>query len=122
MNYRSIARSPLTFLALSSSCVLTSLVFRGPSGAAGMALGVTGAGFSVSVLWLAIKQIGQVGAEGPKASFRSCLLVLVFFAKLPLYMILGMVAHAIGGGAPTCFLLGVALVYFCLIGWALAQG
>jgi len=86
-----------------------------------MVLGITGAGFCMWVLWQAIKEIGRGGPDGPKPSLGSCLLVLVFFAKLPFYMILGMVAHAIGGGAPTCFLLGVGLVYCCLIGWALAQ-
>lgn len=87
-----------------------------------MALGILGAGFGISALWYMIKQLGKNPPESGRAKFGTFIIVLAFFAKLPFYMLVGILAHQIGGGAPTCFLLGVALVYFCLIGWALAQG
>lgn len=89
---------------------------------AGMALGLAGTAFCVIALWGMIKMLGRTYEDVKQARFATGLLVLAFFAKLPVYMALGMLAQRLGGPAPTCFLLGLALVYCALVGWGLSQG
>ena len=122
MTYKSLATSFRTYLVVGILSIAVAWIFRGTSGAAGMALGLGGAGFSICALWYLITLIGKTPPDTVRAKTTSALIVLAFFAKLPFYMIVGMLAHRIGGGADTCFLLGVGLVYFALVGWALAQG
>ena len=85
-----------------------------------MALGLAGTGFSVMALWWVIRFLGRPeGDQGRR--FATFLVVVAFFAKLPIYMVLAMLAQRIGGDARTCFFLGLGLVYLALVGWALAQ-
>jgi hypothetical protein len=121
VTYKRIACDPRSYAFIAIIAVAVAFGFRGITGGEGMALGLAGAGFSVTALWMIIKQLGRSAADSRRAKFAAIITVIAFFAKLPIYMLLGMIAHAIGGGAPTCFLLGVGLVYFALVGWALAQ-
>lgn len=121
MTYKALATDIRVYLGVALVAILGAFLARGGQGAAGMALGLTGTGFSVTALWLLIKQLGKVPADSRRSKTTSILIVIAFFAKLPLYMVVGILAYRIGGGAPTCFLLGIALVYFALVGWALAQ-
>ena len=107
--------------AAAAALVVGAYLFGGVSGLQGAALGLCATGFSIGALWWIIRL--STGSEaGPKRTpVGTSLVVLAFFVKLPLFLALGTLAHRIGGHAPGCFLLGLALVYFALVGWALAQ-
>lgn len=101
--------------------VVGAYLLGGMTGLQGALLGLAATGFSIAALWWIIR-LSTGGVLGPKRTpVGTTLVVLAFFVKLPLFIALGTLAHRVGGNAPACFLLGLALVYFALVGWALAQ-
>ena len=92
------------------------------AGQAGYALGLLGTGFSVAALWGVVKLVGRSATPDAPPSRGTAVVVLAFLVKLPLFVGAGVLAHRLGGRAPTCFLVGLGLVYFALVAWALAQG
>jgi hypothetical protein len=104
-----------------AALVVCAFAFGGPTALQGALLGLAATGFSIGALWWIIR-LSSSGQAGPKRTpVGTTLVVLAFFVKLPLFIALGALAHRIGGHAPACFLMGLALVYFALVGWALAQ-
>jgi len=95
----------------------------GPKGATGMALGIFGTSFSMLAL-LGIIRLAEKVAAHPGAdvqpSFGSSLAVLAFLVKLPVVVGLGMYAQSLGTVPMNCFLWGLGLVYFAMVGWAQA--
>lgn len=94
-------------------------VLGGGTALAGYLLGVGATAFNLIALWLVIRLLGAPPEEGPKRVLSTGWVVVAFFAKLPLFVLLGQQAHRLGGAAPGCFLAGIALVYSLLVGWAL---
>lgn len=109
------------FALISLVAVVLGTALGGPAGGFGMTIGLIGATFNLYILWRAIGFLGATtkisGADPRTAAW----IVVAFFAKLPVYVMLGSYAHKVGGSAPTNFLFGVGLVYFFMVGWALAQ-
>jgi len=108
-------------LSAALAALICSFAFGGQSGLEGMALGLAGTGFN---LWALKAVIGLASAHSVNDMARrkgTLLIVLAFLMKLPVFIVLGLVAHRIGGPAPACFLLGLALVYLALVGWSLAK-
>lgn len=89
-------------------------------GLEGAILGVAGSLFNLAAWWAVIRLMaGYVNAPQPEK--RGTFIVLTaFLIKLPLFAAMAILANRIGGPALPCFLAGVALVYFDLVGWALA--
>jgi hypothetical protein len=109
---------------IAAALLIIDLVFwvaEGIKGGAGFTFGIIGAAFNLWAL-KAIIGLGANAAPYPKATkLAPALIVLAFFAKLPVFIGLGLICSRIGPPSLTCFLIGVALVYFSLVGWALAQ-
>ncbi len=95
----------------------------------GMALGIGGATFNLWAIWLMTGALGRLmkdpsedfKIETKKAKIASVLIVLAFFSKLPIFLSFAIITRRVGPPALTCFLVGVGLVYFALIGWTLAK-
>ncbi len=96
-------------------------LISGILGLAGMALGLFGTAFSVVALWGVVRMCGRAAPEGAAPRLGAFVTVLAFLVKLPVFIVLGMLAQRLGGAAVPCFLLGLGLVYFGLVGWALAS-
>jgi len=95
----------------------------GPLAAVGILLGVVATAVSLAGWWPAIRLLGEVATvEGANhGKIGRTYVVLVFLVKLPIFVGLGFLALKLGGAAPPCFLIGLGLVYFWLIGWSLTR-
>jgi hypothetical protein len=116
-NYRFIS----AVLVLSGLLLIGCQALAGEQGLKGAALGLGGTGFNILALWGIVRLLGYSFQKGNPPKLGSIISVIAFFIKLPLFIAFGIIAQRIGGAAPTCFLAGLALVYSCLVGWALAQ-
>ncbi len=103
-----------------SACVASGWV-SGERGAYGMALGLFGATFSILALWGVVRLLGDWCRDRPPSPGMQLVLFVAFLLKIPLLWVAWLVAGRIGGMAPSCFLMGLALVYSALVGWVLAQ-
>lgn len=113
--------SSLRWSAVAAAVALTlSALQGGPDGLAGMALGLGSVSFNMWALWRIVRLTGT-NATQETTRPATFLVVLAFFVKLPVYVAAALIAQALGGAAPACFLLGLGLVYFALVGWALTQ-
>ncbi len=101
--------------------MLLSFVFAGSTGLIGMAVGLAGTTFNTWALWGAIRLLGKAHGRKDPGRFGAFFIVLAFLVKLPVIVLLGMMMQRLGGAAPSCFLVGLLLVYSALIGWAMAQ-
>lgn len=95
--------------------------YGGPNGATGLLLGLSGTGFSIFALWLMTGLLGKMAGQNQPPKAGTILILLSFFVKLPILVGFGLLSQRLGGAAPTCFLSGLALVYFAMVGWALAK-
>ncbi|CAN5575427.1 hypothetical protein BH11ARM1_BH11ARM1_12320 [soil metagenome] len=100
-------------------CIL-SRVYGGPTGLMGALAGVFATGFNIlalaAIVWLA----GKSPDDAKTSPLTGSMAAIAFLIKLPLFVGVGIITNRIGGHAPACFLLGLALVYSALIGWVLA--
>jgi hypothetical protein len=108
-------------LVLSGLLLVACQIFGGEQGLKGAVLGLGGTGFNTLALWGIVRLLGYSFEKGNPPKLGSIISVIAFFIKLPLFIAFGILAQRIGGAAPTCFLAGLALVYSCLVGWALAK-
>ncbi len=90
-------------------------------GLAGFGLGVAGSFLNMFFTWQVLELFKKSAEAAPPPRMGAILTVLAFLIKLPLFVACGLLARHLGGGAVPCFLGGVALVYFCAVGWALAR-
>jgi|DewCreStandDraft_4_1066084.scaffolds.fasta_scaffold203845_2 hypothetical protein len=118
---RRLARDWRAHVGLGLLACLLSFLIAGEVALAGMALGLVGTGFSILALWWVVRLTGGLAPLGAAPRFGASLTILAFLVKLPLFIALGFLAHRLGGPAPGAFLLGLGLVYFALVGWALAS-
>ncbi len=108
-------------LILTGLVLLGAQYFAGERGLKGAALGVFATGFNTVALWGVVRLLGYAFEQGSPPRIGASFAVLAFLIKLPLFIAFGVLAQRIGGPAPACFLIGLAMVYSCLVGWALAQ-
>jgi hypothetical protein len=108
-------------VAAGVSCALAYLFF-GNSGLAGMALGLFGSAFGLFGWWLTIRLLEKESHTGKRGSMGGPFWVLFgFFIKMPLFFATAFLARRIGAHAVPCFLGGLGLVYFSLVGWSIAR-
>lgn len=86
-----------------------------------MILGIIGSIASALGLWSISWLLGMSAADNPPPKSASSLVVLGFLIKLPIFVGCGVLAQRIDQQAPNCFLWGLGLVYFSLVGWAVAK-
>jgi hypothetical protein len=101
--------------------VALTAIFGGVLGLAGVLLGLVGSAFNLWALWAVIRLCGKLIETQKPEGRGTFIVVLAFFVKLPLFIVVGTLSYRLGGAAPACFLVGVALVYSALVGWVLAQ-
>jgi len=118
---QSPTRVVLSYLAMAFAAMVVAGGVGGFRGVAGMALGVGSGMFGALVLWRLILLFGAVATSGRSTKLGIVTTILAFFAKLPLYILCGMLAARIGHPAFGSFLAGLVLVYFCLIAWAVGR-
>jgi hypothetical protein len=98
--------------------ILATAAIGGLWAGAGMTLGLAGTAFNCWALWRVVSLLGAVGNDQPPPRLGAVLTVFVFLLKLPLLIALGLFAQTLPYPAMPCFLGGIGLVYFALVGWA----
>ena len=99
--------------------VSACFIFGGVKGLEGGVLGTAGSLFNLGAWWAVIRLMTSY-IHAPKPETRGTIIVLTaFLIKLPLFAAMALLANRLGGPALPCFVAGVALVYFSLVGWAL---
>ena len=111
----------LLFTLISLVATILAFAFKGRIGAEGMALGIVGSLINLGALWGIIRLIGSVVTDNATGKLGAFLTVLAFLMKMPIFVGMAFAARALGPSATSCFLLGIALVYFAMIGWVLAR-
>lgn len=96
---------------------ITMLVF-GPKEALGFALGLAATALSLGGWKLLLGMMAKWDEPSRVPKLAAIFVLLVFFVKLPLFVVAVKAAYALGGPAPTWFLIGLAWVYSALVGWA----
>ena len=111
-------------VAIIAAGLVPSLIFGGPKGLGGMAAGILAGGLSLYAWWSAIQLLGRVAAESAEQEsqkgsnrFGTAYVIILFLVKAPIFVGLGYLAHRVGGATMPCFIAGIGLVYFSLIGW-----
>lgn len=107
-------------LCASALIVFGCYELAGNKAATGMACGIFG---SILNIWGLRGIINLAGLNRTEKGFRfgSFLIVLVFFMKLPVFVLLAKYTQSVGQPATAYFLGGIGLVYFALVGWSIAQ-
>ncbi len=103
------------------AAITVSFIFGGTSGGIGMILGIVGSISSALGLYAITWLLGASSADNPPPKSASALVVMGFLIKVPIFVICGILAQRIDEQAPNCFLWGLGLVYFSLVGWAVAK-
>lgn len=96
-------------------------VSLGLSGFAGLglfALGIISTFFFLFATWKAIQFFSAIVQAGgkPLPSLTSLFIILGF--KIPFFVLLALFIQTLHFREQGCFLMGLALVYSCLVGWA----
>ena len=86
-----------------------------------MGIGVGATWFNTWALWAMIGLLGNAVRESKSAKGGTALIVTAFMVKLPILVGLGLLTRMIGGASLPCFVAGLGMVYFALIGWACAR-
>lgn len=86
-----------------------------------MALGILAGTFSFWALWRIVLLLGTISEETASSRLGWVLPTLAMLMKVPVLVAGWTGANQAGGAAPTCFLLGIAMVYCALVGWAVAS-
>jgi hypothetical protein len=82
-----------------------------------------GLAFAAGNLWIWWKLIRAASAPsaGSRAVRSAVLIVVLFLLKLPAFVLLATWIHSLPAPAEKGFLVGLGMVYFALVGWALAR-
>ncbi|AIE88113.1 hypothetical protein [Fimbriimonas ginsengisoli] len=117
--------------ALVAVAVIVSAALGGLTGAAGMVLGIIATSVTILGWWPPIRLLGTVADEisgadpdlpnRKAATLGTSYVVVIFLVKIPIFLLLGLLARHLGGAAAACFLGGLGLVYFVLIWWLLTR-
>lgn len=109
------------FYAFFAAGALGVVSFRGPSAAAGLALGLLGTFASVFGTWAAVRLMTKGAELGGKPSFGGVVLGFIFLIKLPVFLLAVWLASKLPDPGLPSFGLGVVLVYCSLVAWAQAK-
>jgi hypothetical protein len=117
-----VSRREWAFWAVGAVLLVTiSAVVGGRAGLMGAGLGLVATLLNNWGLWGAVKLMGASAPAEGAVRAGTVLTVTAFLLKLPVFLLLGMMTLRIGGAAPACFLLGLALVYSATIRWAVER-
>lgn len=120
MSARTLARRPIAYLGVAALATVLAASLRGAPGAAGMALGTLSSAFGLLALWRVVRLLGDSCGDRKTPPKEALIAVAALLLKFPVLFGGFAMAKAIGAAAPTCFILGLGLVYSALIVWALA--
>lgn len=115
-------RRPVAHIAWAAAAIAVSAAVGGPTGAAGMVLGLLATGFGAVVLVQIVRIIAGTQARSENRLTGNILLVGGILLKFPVIVGAMFLAHLLGPWAMGCFIAGLLLVYSALVGWALAGG
>jgi len=93
----------------------------GWKGFVGMGIGLGATWFNSWALWAIVGVLGNAARQSQSTKGGTALIVTAFLLKLPILVGLGLLMRMIGGPALPCFVAGLGMVYFALIGWACAH-
>lgn len=100
---------------------LIAAVAGGWRGSAGLAMGIAATWFGSWALWAVLGVVGDAVRQAPVVRTGTTVIVMAFLLKLPVLIGMGFLSHKLGGAAFTCFLAGLGMVYFAVVGWAVAR-
>ncbi len=103
------------------SAEIISATFGGWRGCLGITLGLGATWFNCWALWMLIGFMGRAVEGSGSSKGLTALVILAFLFKLPLLIGLGLLTRFLGGVAFPCFVSGLGMVYFGLVGWAVAR-
>lgn len=86
-----------------------------------MACGIVGSSFNLGALWWIIGLGSKAVGTSKGERMGAAAIVIAFFAKLPVFIGLGILCQRVGQPALSCFLIAIGLVYSTVIGLALAS-
>ena len=115
------AYSPIWFRVLSVLLLLASLSVGSLVGLGHFVLGFISTGFFLFVTWKAIQFFGTLVGHGGKPGPSLMSLFIVLGIKVPFIVALSFYIQSLELRQQGCFLMGLALVYSWLIGWAQNQ-
>jgi len=119
---KSLLKHGTRIAVLAGSIAIAISVARfGWRGGVGLAAGIVAAWTHLWLLWRIISTLGEASKEQPVVKQGTGMIVLGFFLQLPIFGLLGIGASRLGPSALSCFVAGVGMVYFGLVGWAVAR-
>lgn len=120
---KQLFQSKAAFVVAATAGLAACAATGGPNAMIGFGLGVFGAGFNILAMRWVVGLAADYAASpnaSPKPTKMTMLIVMAFFVKLPVFVGLGLYSKTLGNVALPCFLWGIGLVYFALVGWATA--
>jgi hypothetical protein len=112
---------PLWIQVPTAVLIITSIIVGSLTGLGHFALGLISTGFFLFVTWKAIQFFGTVVGQGGKPGQSLISLFIVLGIKIPFIIGLCFYIQSLELRQQGCFLMGLALVYSWLIGWAQSQ-
>ena len=103
--------APLLSLGVLGSCT----AFGGWLGLASSLVGIAGTAVFLWGTWTIVRLVGAAAGGGKPTPLQVTMTVVALLMKLPLIYVGWLVAKRLGPFGPTCFLLGLGLVYFLVI-------
>ena len=94
------------------------IVAGGPRGIFHCALGIVSTTFFLFVTWKAIQFFGSIVGQGAKSGPSLTAFFIILGFKIPFVVILSFYIQTLDLRQQGCFVVGLALVYSWLIGWA----
>jgi hypothetical protein len=113
--------NPKFHAACGAAALLASWAIGGLIGLQGMALGLVGTGAVVGGTAGVVMLITRAAKDRKTPWWGVAIILVVFLAMLPIYIVGAIQVHRAGGPGPSFFLAGIVLVYCLLIGWAQAS-
>ena len=106
------------FIAAGAVAIVVALITAGLKGALGLSAGIVGALVNLYGWWRIIGLTSSAIETRRGRSLGASFIVLLFFAKLPIFIALAFAISKLGRAPLGCFLIGVGLVYCALVGWS----
>ena len=121
MTYTSVARDARAYGLIAIAALIVAYGAGGPAGLLGVGLGLASASFGIFGLFVLATVLARLASSGARSGIGSLASILLFLAKVPIYILAGRAALALGAPGFACFLGGLVLVYFVSVAWAAAR-